>query len=357
MGVANTAALQVAGIDESIPDPDGGRFGREPGGQQPDGYIEEMAALGVFAAGLADDPSEAVLIPGIQTSEEEIILAAQEAYLSRGITTIQEGAASPDDVKALPYEDTEDTAHTETHTDAPGECQCGYPALPSDEIAGYIERAVGSGNQVLAHCNGDASSEQFLDAYSEVAAKHPEAADVRPVMIHAQTVRDDQLDRMPEMGMLASFFSGHVDFWGETHVRNPGWERARRISPARSALDRGVRFTLHQDAPVTDPDMPVSIAASTTRITAQGAVLGEEQAVPRYKALEAVTSESAFQYGEEDDKGRIRERMRADLIVVDRDPLTSSDEEFRELTVERTVKDGRTVFLREAADAVSLPGH
>lgn len=165
-------------------------------------------------------------------------------------------------------------------------------------------------------------------------------------MIHAQTVRDDQLDRMPGLGMIASFFSGHVYFWGDTHLRNLGEERARRISPARSALDRGVAITLHQDAPVTDPDMPVSLAASTDRRTSSGRVLGPEQAISRWEALKAVTSGSAFQYGEEDDKGRIAPGLRADLIVVDRNPLTCADEDLRDLAVLRTVKDGRVVFSR-----------
>jgi predicted amidohydrolase YtcJ len=159
-------------------------------------------------------------------------------------------------------------------------------------------------------------------------------------MIHAQTVRDDQLDRMPELGMIASFFVGHVWFWGDTHLRNLGPGRGRRISPVRSALDRGVAVTFHQDAPVTDPDMPVSVAAAVTRRSSRGTLVGPEQAVDRYEALRAVTSAAAYQYGEEADKGRIRAGLRADLIVVDRDPLTCAHEDLAGLTVLSTVKDG-----------------
>ncbi|MGO2515881.1 MAG: amidohydrolase family protein [Corynebacterium variabile] len=114
----------------------------------------------------------------------------------------------------------------------------------------------------------------------------------------------------------------------------------------RSALDRGVTVTFHQDAPVTDPDMPVSLAAAVTRRSSTGTVVGPEQAVGRYAALQAVTSGSAYQYGEEADKGRIRTGLRADLIVVDRDPLTCVDEDLAGLTVLSTVKDGVEVFRR-----------
>lgn len=410
MGVANSAALAKAGISEDTEDPEGGLFGREAGGKVPDGYIEELSALMIFAHGMADGPESSALMPGAQTDTRDAILTAQREYLSRGITTVQEGAASPNEVEALiaagdegdlvldvvpypivtadgldvldahpehvgsyvnhvrlggckmildgspqsrsawlsePYEPENETAPDNYDHEEPGQCQCGYPSLPDDKVTDFITRAVESGYQVLAHCNGDASSEQFITSYAQVAATHPEAIALRPVMIHAQTVRDDQLDRMPMLGMIASFFSGHVWFWGDTHVRNLGMDRARRISPAKSALDRGVAITLHQDAPVTDPDMPVSLAASTDRLTSEGTLLGPEQAISRMEALRAVTSGSAFQYGEEDDKGRIRAGMRADLIVVDRNPLTCPDEELRDLTVLRTVKDGTTVYTLE----------
>lgn len=408
MGVANSAALRAAGISASTPDPEGGRFGREADGTTPDGYVEEVSALMVFAQGFAEDTGTSPLAPGVQADPLEAIRTAQREYLSSGITTVQEGAASQAEVDALiaagaagelvvdvvaypivtadglnvvdahpkrvgqyvdhvrlggcklildgspqarsawlsePYEPEDSRETGAEHEHGPGgECQCGYPALPDDKVVEAIGRAVDSGYQVLAHCNGDAASEQFLDAYAEVASTRPEAADLRPVMIHAQTVRDDQLDRMPELGMIASFFSGHVWFWGDTHLRNVGEERARRISPARSELDRGVAVTLHQDAPVTDPDMPVSMAASVDRTRSPGRVLGPEQAISRWEALNAVTSSSAFQYGEEDDKGRIAQGLRADLIIVDRNPLTCPDDKLCGLTVLRTVKDGRVAF-------------
>lgn len=408
MGVANSAALVRAGIDATTADPVGGIFRRESDGMTPDGYIEEISALAVFAEGIADGGAASMLLPGVRADPKEAILTAQREYLSRGITTVQEGAASPNEVEELiaagdrgdlvldvvpypivtaggldvldahservgkyvnhvrlggckmildgspqarsawlsePYETESDWAGSHDH-DEPGQCQCGYPSLPDDQVGEFITRAVESGYQVLAHCNGDASSEQFITAYQDVVEGHPDAVGLRPVMIHAQTVRDDQLDRMPALGMIASFFSGHVWFWGDTHLRNLGPDRARRISPARSALDRGVAITLHQDPPVTDPDMPVSLAAATDRTSSQGTVLGPEQAITRYEALRAVTSGSAFQYGEEHDKGIIRPGMRADLVIVDRNPLTCPDPELRDLTVLQTIKDGSAVFTR-----------
>lgn len=421
MLVVNSVVLALVGIKSGTPDPDGGRFGREDDRVTPDGYVEEISAMLVLAEGLAaaggdGETGPSLLSPGSPGDQREAILTAQREHLSRGITTVQEGAASPEEVDALiaagedgdlaldvvaypivttggldvldahpervgtyegrvrlggcklildgspqarsawlsePYEPEEEVAsgggaESEAAADhqheEPGRCQCGYPALPDDQVGSLITRAVDSGYQVLAHCNGDAASEQFLDAYAHVAESHPGAASLRPVMIHAQTVRDDQLDRMPALGMIASFFVGHVWFWGDTHLRNLGPGRGRRISPVRSALDRGVAVTFHQDAPVTDPDMPVSIAAAVTRRSSRGTLVGPEQSVDRYEALRAVTSAAAYQYGEEADKGRIRAGLRADLIVVDRDPLTCAHEDLAGLTVLSTVKDGVEVY-------------
>lgn len=101
MGVANSAALRAAGIDASTPDPDGGRFGREADGTTPDGYVEEVSALMVFAYGFAASTGTSPLAPGAQADPLEAIRTAQREYLSRGITTVQEGAASQAEVDAL----------------------------------------------------------------------------------------------------------------------------------------------------------------------------------------------------------------------------------------------------------------
>ena len=74
-------------------------------------------------------------------------------------------------------------------------------------------------------------------------------------MIHAQTVREDQLDKMTAINMIPSFFIAHTYYWGDVHIKNLGKERAYKISPAKSALDRNIPYTFHQDTPVILPNM------------------------------------------------------------------------------------------------------
>jgi predicted amidohydrolase YtcJ len=80
----------------------------------------------------------------------------------------------------------------------------GYPAVPDEEAIALVDKAFSNGWQLLAHCNGDAAADQFIMAIRTATEKHGKA-DRRPVMIHAQTVREDQLDEMKELGIITSF--------------------------------------------------------------------------------------------------------------------------------------------------------
>ncbi len=73
------------------------------------------------------------------------------------------------------------------------------------------------GWQFLCHCNGDASSDMMLGGIRDAREKFGPGNDRRDVMIHCQTVREDQLDQMQEMGVFPSFFGMHCYYWGDWH--------------------------------------------------------------------------------------------------------------------------------------------
>ena len=202
--------------------------------------------------------------------------------------------------------------------------------------------------QILAHCNGDAASEQFLNAYEKALAEsdNPNKDNLRPVMIHCQTVRNDQLDRMAAVNMIPSIFVGHVFYWGDIHKKNFGRERGNHISPARDALDRGLVINFHQDAPVTKPNMLHSVWCAVNRLSREGDVIGEDQKIGVYDALKAVTINAAYEYFEEDEKGSIKEGKRADLVVLDKNPLDTDILEIKDIKVMETIKDGKCIFSR-----------
>lgn len=170
------------------------------------------------------------------------------------------------------------------------------------------------------------------------------------MMIHCQTVRNDQLDRMARLNMIASIFVGHVWYWGDIHLQNFGSLRGSRISPVKDALDRGVTVNFHQDTPVTKPDMLHSVWCAVNRISRSGAVIGAEQKISVYDALKAVTIQAAYEYFEEDTKGSIEAGKRADLVILDRSPLDVDPMEIKDIQVMMTIKDGAVIYRRQQAE-------
>lgn len=302
------------------------------------------------------------VMPRIKADYAKMLQNMQEAYIANGITTVQDGGTDLMAQYGRQY------AHYQNRLKIGGyklildgspqgrsawmsqpyvggpEGYCGYPWLPDDVVHNYLSTAVKEKRQILVHCNGDAASEQFITAYEKAFRENDCKEDLRPVMIHCQTVRDDQLDRMVRLSMLASIFVGHVWYWGDVHVKNLGAERGNRISPVKSALEREAVVNFHQDTPVTKPDMLHSVWCAVNRISRSGNIIGKEQAVSVYEALRAVTINAAYQYFEEATKGSIEIGKRADLVILDRSPLEVEPIEIRNIQVLETIKDGRSIF-------------
>ena len=218
--------------------------------------------------------------------------------------------------------------------------------MEQEKVQTYIRNAIESGVQILAHCNGDAASQQWIDSFENAMEQCgvSKEDDLRPVMIHCQTVRKDQLLRMKTIGMIPSMFVDHVYYWGDIHLRNLGEERAEAISPAKSAFEQGLCVNFHQDSPVVPPDMLHTVWCAVNRLTREGKILGEEERVNVCEALKAVTINGAYAYFEEDKKGSIAEGKLADLVILDRNPLKTPVSELKDIKVTETLKEGETVY-------------
>lgn len=388
LGCVNSAMLKLVGIDSDTEDPKGGRIGRVSGSTEPDGYLEEAAMMGVQGCmGKRLKPKLSKLFEGLQKS-----------YVENGVTTAQEGAANGGsmtilkmaqllgklqiDVVIYPLASGGGSEMFRKYKNMVGRYKkhlkiggykmildgspqgrsawmsqpylggepdyCGYPWLTDEDAFGYCLQALNENQQILTHCNGDAASEQFLNAYEKAleASTNPNKDNLRPVMIHCQTVRNDQLDRMAKLKMLPSIFIGHVYYWGDIHMKNFGPERGHRISPAKDALNRGLIINFHQDTPVTKPNMLHSVWAAVNRISRMGNIIGEDQKIGVYDALKAVTINAAYAYFEEDSKGSLKVGKRADLVILDKSPMAVAPMEIKDIRVMETIKDGKTIYKR-----------
>lgn len=231
----------------------------------------------------------------------------------------------------------------------------GYECEPSNygtlmydqpEFTRRITRLHEAGFQIAVHANGDQAIDVVLTAYAEALRQEPRK-NHRHRIEHCQMAREDQLDRMVELGVLPSFFVKHVYYFGDMH-RDLfiGPTRAARISPLRSASQRGIRWGLHSDSPVTPPDPLFGLWCATTRTTSSGQTLGADQCVSTGAALRGYGTDAAYLAFAEDRVGSIEVNKLADFIVLDACPFDVDPADLADLRVLRTFVDGDEVYRR-----------
>lgn len=221
----------------------------------------------------------------------------------------------------------------------------GYPTVPAEEVNRKIALCYEKGWQFQAHCNGDAAGDMMISGVKDARAKYANGKGRRDVMTHCQTVREDQLDAMKEYGLFPSMFGMHCFYWGDWHRDSVlGAERAERISPARSALRRGMIFSQHHDAPVAMPSAIRILSSVVTRRTRSGDILGATQCIPVDAALKSLTLWAAYQHYEEAYRGSIEAGKLADFVVLDRNPHKVRVGGLADLKVTETIKEGKTIY-------------
>jgi predicted amidohydrolase YtcJ len=218
-------------------------------------------------------------------------------------------------------------------------------------------KALENGWQTLTHANGDRAIDQMIMGWEKAEAAVP-GVDVRPVLIHGQTLRKDQVAELKTLGIFPSLFPMHTFYWGDWHRDSVlGPERAENISPTGWVREAGMRFTTHHDAPVALPNAMRVLDATVNRTTRSGKVLGEAQKVSVMTALKAMTLWSAYQHFEEDSKGSIEVGKLADFVVLSENPLEVAPQTLHSLTVLETIKEGESIYQRseDGTAAVQAP--
>ncbi len=390
LGAYNSKALELAGITADTPDPSGGVIQREADGRTPNGVMEENAH-GLVAYKLLPKFTPAQALAMVE--------AAQKVYMANGYTTVQDGktdamsmgmlvgAAKAGKLKidVVSYADlvtlkdnpilrgplmsdgyadhfriggvklTFDGSpqgktawFTKHYLQVPAGQKpdyAGYPAFPKPgEAQGWVDMAYRNNWQLLIHANGDAAIDQMI-ATTAAAQKQFPGADRRTVMIHGQYLRADQIPKLQALEIFPALFPMHTFYWGDWHRQSvAGPERANFISPTGAVLNSGMKFSIHHDAPVTFPNSMRVWDSAVNRTTRTGYVLGPDQRLSPMVALKAMTIWPAFQHFEEKSKGSIEVGKVADLVILDKNPLTIPPATIKDVKVVETIKDGRSVY-------------
>ena len=383
IGVANSAALALAGIDRHTPDPDGGQIDRDENGE-PTGVVRETALTMVQKA--IADPSQDEL--------ERNIERGLKAFLASGVTsTVEAGIDRPEELRAyqalwrrgeLPVRsylmmiiaDTLDElvdlgiqsgfgdsmlriGPAKLFSDgsiggrtarmrAPYEGQAENVGLwmqEPKEMKSLVKKAHSAGFQVGIHAIGDAAIDLILDAYEEAQTADPRP-DPRHRIEHCSLVDLETIDRIARLGVVPIPGTSFLYYFRNAYVQNLGLERIRHTYGMRSFIDRGVIAAASTDAPVVPTSATIGIQTMMTRTDIDGHEVWADEAISLDEALRAYTVNGAFASHEERIKGTLAPEMLGDVAVFETDLDTVPAGGIGQVRVDHTIIDGNIAYSR-----------
>lgn len=382
--VLNSLAMKQYGYDANFKTPPGGVCVRKPGTNEPYGLIMETAFLPIVEK------------TAPMTKEQEIAFtkAGQMLYAEAGITTAQDGAthkwqldiikratdagANIIDVVAFPFITDVDkilvdypldtwlkynngfkiggakitvdgspqgkTAYFSTAylTDGPGgeKNWKGELTFPQETVNQMVKKVYEMNVPLLLHCNGDASIDAFLTAYEAAHVTKP----WNVTTIHSQFMRKDQMPKFVKYNVRPSFYTLHTYYFYEAHLKNRGFDQAQYISPINDAINAGMKPTNHTDFVVAPLDQLFMLWSAVNRISRAGAKVGLDQCISPYEGLKAMTINVAEQYDESESKGSLAKGKRADLVILDKNPMKVDPMTIKDIKIVETIKDGKLIY-------------
>ena len=376
----NTAGLEAGGFNDETPDPPGGRLGRDPDTGRLNGMIFERA-IDPVRFGLIPVDTEEVRREGLRTICEMLNRVGLTSVHDARVTaeefqTYQDGKAAGElslRVYALMWypqfpalrdagiksgfgDDmlriggikmvADGAIATRTaYLSQPYEgtlCDHGILTMEQDEIEEQVMAMHQAGFQVCIHANGDVTIDMVLTAYEKAQKAHPRT-DTRHRIEHCTLVNQDLLDRMKALGCIATPFCTYVYHHGEK-MRYYGEQRLEWMFAQRSFIDSGVVSTGATDYPPGPFEPLLGIQSCVTRTDSTGKEWGVNQRVSVEEALRLYTVNGAYASFEEDIKGSIETGKLADLVVLGSDPTQVDALGIKDITVERTIVGGETVY-------------
>lgn len=397
-GLANAAAMKLAGVHANTQSPPGGEIIRDFTG----------TPTGVFVDNAESLITRAINAPTPGT--EDLILAAQKKLLSLGITSVHDMGISLADAEVYKKLDREGKlklrvygvlSHAaareylpegeqykgdrftlraiklyadgamgsrgawlkEPYQDNPanddGTPRVGLAVTPMTEIERIARLAHEHGWQVCTHAIGDRANTEVLESYARVMTTGVDPIDAPPPrhrIEHAQLLDLDDLHLFVDHGIIASMQPRHCATDQRWVVDRVGPERANGAYPWASLLRHGVRIAAGSDFPVEPPNPMLGFHAAVTRQQPDGSPPGgwyPAERMTREEALRAFTLHAAYAEFAEDTRGSITPGKRADFVVLDTDIMTCDTADILKARVLMTVIDGEIVYKTTTARAPS----
>ena len=200
---------------------------------------------------------------------------------------------------------------------------------------------------LMIHANGNKAIDLAITAYRE-ALGGESGQTKRHRIEHCSLANEENLDNMRDLGISPSFLIGHVGYWGYVFKTAIFEEKAEQLDLCKSALDRGMRITLHSDDFVTPLGPLRMMEQAITRIDSKGNVLNEKEKITVEQALRAVTYDAAWQCHADQWVGSLEAGKMADYVILEEDPITRKNPVgMRDIPVLETWVGGIMVYKKE----------
>jgi predicted amidohydrolase YtcJ len=385
---ANTRALQIAGITDSIEDSPGAGYGRHENGTLNGVLYGPAAYLPVIMANpdVASRATEGAVEAGLE------VTAAAAAL---GITTLcdQATGASAGEVDLVTYREMADSGRMKARiraslydspdwddtdvafgqgddlarivgwkivTDGSNQGFTGrqrQPYVGTDSVGiFYVEpetlkekvaTRAAQGWPVVMHGNGDAAIDSILDATEAAKDAGIDVESLRFRIEHCSILHDDQIRRIKALGMTPSFLINHVHYWG--HVMRDrvfGSEKVLLLDRCASVERAGIPWSMHTDAPVSPLGTlhKIRVAVARDLWKEPDTVLAPDERVSVEAAIRAITSTAAWQCHSEDVIGSLEPGKLADFVILEDDPRSVQPAAISDITVSETWMDGQRVY-------------
>ena len=386
MGLANSAALRLAGIGRGTRDIPGGVIVRDRRTGEPTGILKDEAMGPVYR--VLPEPSA--------EQRDRALRRAMEHAASKGVTAVAHVSVPWPDLGAylrakaagtltvraalyFPLPDWKRVADTvarigrgddwvwiggvkdyvdgslgsttalfyQPYNDDPS--TPGVLTTPEDSLRRWIGAADSAGLQVAVHAIGERANGLLLDIFDSVAQAHG-PRDRRFRIEHAQHLRRADIERIARTGVIASMQPYHAADDGRWAEKRIGPERIKTTYAFRSLLDLGAHLAFGSDWTVAPIDPILGIHAAVTRRTLDGKNPDgwvPEEKITVEEALRAYTAEDAYGIFAEGRRGRLVLGYLADLVLLDRDLTRIPPETIDQTQVEATVVGGRVVYRRD----------
>ncbi|MDH4062987.1 MAG: amidohydrolase [Acidobacteriota bacterium] len=379
----NSKALEMAGITKDTPEPMGGTYDKDPGGDlngrvtdrardafrdvgtRPtftDAERERRARDGIAHIskqftryGLTSVHHESGSLPAIQDVRARGELLHRVSYEANGSTLeamitagIQTGFGDDWIKFGATSEHTVDGSFSERtmalSTPYPGVTPpyTGNVTSTQKDLDEWVERVHRAGIQVNCHANGDVAIDMYLTAFERAQQAFPRR-DARPKITHCTLVNDSLVRRMKALGAVPAMFTTYAYYNPDKFVYY-GEEMMRHCMAYRSMLDAGIMAAAGSDFS-PGPFAPLmGMQGMVTRKGWDGKTWGANQRISVAEALAVNTYNGAWASGEEHIKGSITAGKLADYVVLADDPHTVDPEKIKDIQIVRTVVGGKISY-------------